>query len=125
MLHKDELIINPPTTKKLEDLMKELRPNPTEADIKAKRDAVLAYWCREIGKTQRAVIQAVENHNNTYNTRNTNNVSNSYRDENSRQIVQNFNAPLQNIERVEDGADADAAVNALEREIMRKMAGML
>ncbi len=125
MLHKDELIINPPTTKKLEDLMKELRPEPTAADIKAKQDAVLAYWCKEIGKTQRAMIQAVQNHNNTYNTRNTNNVSNSYHDENSRQIVQNFNAPLQNIERVEDGADANAAVNALEREIMRKMAGML
>ncbi len=125
MLHKDELIINPPTTKKLEDLMKELRPAPTAADIKAKQDAVLAYWCKEIGKTQRAMVQAVQNHNNTYNTRNTNNVSNSYHDENSRQIVQNFNAPLQHIERVEDGADANAAVNALEREIMRKMAGML
>lgn len=125
MLHKDELIINPPTTKKLEDLMKELRPAPTEADIKAKQDAVLAYWCNEIGKTQRAMIQAVQNHNNTYNTRNTNNVSNSYRDENSRQIIQNFNAPLQNIEKVEDGADINAAVNAMEREIMRKMAGML
>lgn len=125
MLHKDELIINPPTTKKLEDLMKELRPKPTEADIKAKQDAVLAYWCREIGKTQQAMIQAVQNHNNTYNTRNTNNVSNSYRDENSRQIIQNFNAPLQNIEKVEDGADINAAVNAMEREIMRKMAGML
>lgn len=125
MLHKDELIINPPTTKKLEDLMKELRPAPTEADIKAKQDAVLAYWCREIGNTQRAMIQAVQNHNNTYNTRNTNNVSNSYHDENSRQIIQNFNAPLQNIERVEDGADVNAAVNAMEREIMRKMAGML
>lgn len=125
MLHKDELIINPPTTKKLEDLMKELRPAPTEADIKAKQDAVLAYWCREIGNTQRAMIQAVQNHNNTYNTRNTSNVSNSYHDENSKQIIQNFNAPLQNIERVEDGADVNAAVNAMEREIMRKMAGML
>lgn len=125
MLHKDELIINPPTTKKLEDLMKELRPAPTEADIKAKQDAVLAYWCREIGKTQRAMIQAIQNHNNTYNTRNTSNISNSYHDENSRQIIQNFNAPLQNIERVEDGADINAAVNAMEREIMRKMAGML
>lgn len=125
MLHKDELIINPPTTKKLEDLMKELRPAPTEADIKAKQDAVLAYWCREIGKTQRAMIQAIQNHNNTYNTRNTSNVSNSYHDENSRQIIQNFNAPLQHIERVEDGADINAAVNAMEREIMRKMAGML
>lgn len=125
MLHKDELIINPPTTKKLEELMKELRPKPTEADIKAKQDAVLANWCREIGKTQRAMIQAVQNHNNTYNTSNTNNVSNSYRDENSRQIIQNFNAPLQNIEKVEDGADINAAVNAMEREIMRKMAGML
>lgn len=125
MLHKNELIINPPTTKKLEDLMKELRPAPTEADIKAKQDAVLAYWCREIGNTQRAMIQAVQNHNNTYNTRNTSNVSNSYHDENSRQIIQNFNAPLQNIERVEDGADINAAVNAMEREIMRKMAGML
>lgn len=125
MLHKDELIINPPTTKKLEELMKELRPKPTEADIKAKQDAVLANWCREIGKTQRAMIQAVQNHNNTYNTRNTNNVSNSYRDENSRQIIQNFNAPLQNIEKVEDSADVNAAVNAMEREIMRKMAGML
>lgn len=125
MLHKDELIINPPTTKKLEDLMKELRPAPTEADIKAKQDAVLAYWCRKIGNTQRAMIQAIQNHNNTYNTRNTNNVSNSYSDENSRQIIQNFNAPLQNIERVEDGADVNAAVNAMEREIMRKMAGML
>jgi len=78
MLHKDELIINPPTTKKLEELMKELRPEPTAADIKAKQDAVLAYWCNEIGKTQRAMVQAVQNHNNTYNTRNTNNVSNSF-----------------------------------------------
>lgn len=105
--------------------MKELRPAPTEADIKAKQDAVLAYWCREIGKTQRAMIQAIQNHNNTYNTRNTSNISNSYHDENSRQIIQNFNAPLQHIERVEDGADINAAVNAMEREIMRKMAGML
>lgn len=125
MLHKDELIINPPTTKKLEDLMKELRPAPTAADIKAKQDAVLAYWCREIGKTQQAMIQAVQNHNNTYNMRNTTNFSNSYRDENNSQIIQNFNAPLQNIERVEDGTDVNAAVNAMERAIMRKMAGML
>ena len=59
---------------------------------------------------------------NSYNTNNNYN-SNSY--DNSRPIIQNFNAPLQNIENIEDAADMEAATNALEREIMRKISTKL
>lgn len=43
------------------------------------------------------------------------NNSNSSMDNHSKQVINNFNAPLQNIERVEDNADMTAAVSALER----------
>ena len=59
---------------------------------------------------------------NSYSTANNYN-SSSY--DNSRPIVQNFNAPLQNIEKIEDAADMEAATNALERKIMRELSTKL
>lgn len=120
MLHKDELIINPPVTKMLEDLVKVLNPQVTKADIAAQQDAFCRYWGKEINASHRAMYQNVSN-NNTYNN------SNSSMDNHSKQTINNINinAPLQQIERVEDNADMNAVVNALERDLERQIASKL
>lgn len=112
MLHKNELIINPPTTKKLEDLLKMFEPPKTGIVI----DPSIM---RSINRTA-ALYHAPRG--NSYNTANNYN-SSSY--DNSRPTIQNFNAPLQVIEKVEDKADMEAATNALEREILRKISTKL
>ena len=112
MLHKNELIINPPTTKKLEDLLKMFEPPKTGIVI----DPSIM---RSINRTA-AFYHAPRGNN--YNTANNYN-SSSY--DNSRPIIQNFNAPLQNIEKIEDAADMEAATNALERKIMRELSTKL
>lgn len=112
MLHKNELIINPPTTKKLEDLLKMFEPPKTGIVI----DPSIM---RSINRTA-AFYHAPRG--NSYNTANNYN-SSSY--DNSHPIIQNFNAPLQNIEKIEDKADMEAATNALEREILRKISTKL
>lgn len=112
MLHKNELIINPPTTKKLEDLLKMFEPPKTGIVI----DPSIM---RSINRTA-AFYHAPRG--NSYNTANNYN-SSSY--DNSHPIIQNFNAPLQNIEKIEDAADMEAATNALEREILRKISTKL
>ena len=112
MLHKNELIINPPTTKKLEDLLKMFEPPKTGIVI----DPSIM---RSINRTA-AFYHAPRGNN--YNTAN-NYSSSSY--DNSRPTIQNFNAPLQVIEKVEDKADMEAATNALEREILRKISTKL
>lgn len=119
MLHKDELIINPPVTKMLEDLVKVLNPQVTKADIAAQQDAFYRYWGSQINASQRAMYQNVSN-NNTYNNSNST-------DNHSKQTINNINinGPLQNIERVEDNADMTAAVNALERNWERQIASKL
>lgn len=109
MLHKNELIINPPTTKKLEDLLEKITPL-TKVDTIAMQSAISRYWGSK----------AVQGYSNTAaNIRN--NYSNSTNNDNSRQVVNNFNAPLQNIEKIEDAADMEAATNAIERKIMREL----
>lgn len=112
MLHKNELIINPPTTKKLEDLLKMFEPPKTgiviDPSIMRSINRTAAFYHSPRG--------------NSYNTANNYN-SSSY--DNSRPIIQNFNSPLQNIEKVEDKADMEAATNALEREILRKISTKL
>ncbi|MGN1303776.1 MAG: phage tail tape measure protein [Oscillospiraceae bacterium] len=112
MLHKNELIINPPTTKKLEDLLETLSMPKTGIVI----DPSLI---RRINKSAEFFHAPREN---SYNTNNNYN-SNSY--DNSRPIIQNFNAPLQNIENIEDAADMEAATNAIERKIMRELSTKL
>lgn len=108
MLHKNELIINPPTTKKLEDLLERFSMPKSEIIIDP--------------RIMRSINKMADYYHsprgNSYNTNN-NSYNNSY--DNSRPIVQNFNAPLQNIEKVEDAADLEAATNALERKIMREI----
>ena len=108
MLHKNELIINPPTTKKLEDLLKMFEPPKTgiviDPSIMRSINRTAAFYHSPRG--------------NSYSTANNYN-SSSY--DNSRPIVQNFNAPLQNIEKIEDAADMEAATNALERKILREL----
>lgn len=120
MLHKDELIINPPVTKMLEDLVEVLTPITSKADIAAQQDAFYRYWGSQVNASQRAMYQNISN-NNTYNN------SNSNTDNHSKQTINNINinGPLQNIERVEDNADMTAAVNALERNWERQIAGKL
>lgn len=112
MLHKNELIINPPTTKKLEDLLKMFEPPKTgiviDPSIMRSINRTAAFYHSPRG--------------NSYSTANNYN-SSSY--DNSRPIVQNFNAPLQNIEKIEDAADMEAATNALERKIMRELSTKL
>ena len=112
MLHKNELIINPPTTKKLEDLLKMFEPPKTGIVI----DPSIM---RSINRTA-AFYHAPRG--NSYNTANNYN-SSSY--DNSRPTIQNFYAPLQHIDKVEDKADMEAATNALEREILRKISTKL
>lgn len=112
MLHKNELIINPPTTKKLEDLLKMYEPPKTGIVI----DPSIM---RSINRTA-AFYHAPRG--NSYNTANNYN-SSSY--DNSRPTIQNFYAPLQHIDKVEDKADMEAATNALEREILRKISTKL
>lgn len=112
MLHKNELIINPPTTKKLEDLLKMFEPPKTGI-------VIYPSIMRSINRTA-ALYHAPRG--NSYNTANNYN-SSSY--DNSRPTIQNFNAPLQVIEKVEDKADMEAATNALEREILRKISTKL
>ena len=111
MLHKNELIINPPTTKKLEDLLEQLSIPKTKVIIDPQ-------IMKRINKTS----EFYHNPGKIYNTSN-NSYSNSYN--NSRPIIQNFNAPLQNIENIEDAADMEAATNELERTIMRKISTKL
>lgn len=112
MLHKNELIINPPTTKKLEDLLKMFEPPKTgiviDPSIMRSINRTAAFYHSPRG--------------NNYNTANNYN-SSSY--DNSRPNIQNFNAPLQVIEKIEDKADMEAATNALEREILRKISTKL
>lgn len=112
MLHKNELIINPPTTKKLEDLMEKLEMTKSEIIIDPQ-------IIKHINKTAEFYHSPGGNNYNT----NNNSYNNSYN--NSRPIVQNFNAPLQNIEKIEDSADLEAATNALERKIMRELSTKL
>lgn len=112
MLHKNELIINPPTTKKLEDLLKMFEPPKTGIVI----DPSIM---RSINRTA-AFYHAPRG--NSYSTANNYN-SSSY--DNSRPTIQNFYAPLQHIDKVEDKADMEAASNALEREILRKISTKL
>lgn len=112
MLHKNELIINPPTTKKLEDLLEMFSPPKTGIVIDPR-------IMRSINRTA-AFFHAPRG--NSYNTANNYN-SNSY--DNSRPVIQNFNAPLQNIEKVEDKADMEAVTNALGREMLRKISTKL
>ena len=111
MLHKNELIINPPTTKKLEDLLEQLSVPKSEVVI----DPSII---RRINKSNEFFHSP---RGNSYNTNNS--YSNNY--DNSRPIIQNFNAPLQNIEKIEDSADLEAATNALERKIMRELSTKL
>jgi len=120
MLHKDELIINPPVTKMLEDLVEVLTPITSKADIAAQQDAFYRYWGKEVNASHRAMYQNVSN-NNTYNNSNTN------MDNHSNQTINNINinAPLQNIEHVEDKTDMNAVVNSLERTIEREIASKL
>lgn len=113
MLHKNELIINPPTTKKLEDLLVKFAPL-TKVDTIAMQNAISRYWGSK----------AVQGYSNTA-TNIRNNYSNSTNNDNSRQVVNNFNAPLQNIEKIEDAADMEAATNAIERKIMRELSTKL
>ena len=112
MLHKNELIINPPTTKKLEDLLEMFSPPKTGIVV----DPSIM---RSINRTA-AFFHAPRE--NSYNTNNNYN-SNSY--DNSRPIINNFNAPLQNIEKIEDAADMEAATNAIERKLMRELSTKL
>lgn len=112
MLHKNELIINPPTTKKLEDLLKMFEPPKTgiviDPSIMRSINRTAAFYHSPRG--------------NNYNTANNYN-SSSY--DNSCPTIQNFYAPLQHIDKVEDKADMEAATNALEREILRKISTKL
>ena len=112
MLHKNELIINPPTTKKLEDLLEMFEPPKTGIVI----DPSIM---RSINRTA-AFFHSPRGNN--YNTANNYN-SSSY--DNSHPTIQNFYAPLQHIEKVEDKADMEAVTNALEREMLRKISTKL
>lgn len=92
MLHKDELIINPELVKGLKAIVD---PQMLEGFKKVFRP------------------ETYGNVSNNYsNTRNYNN---------GRSIVQNFNAPLQNIEKIEDAADMEVAARSIERRIMKKV----
>lgn len=109
MLHKNELVVNAPVTKWLEEMAEKVR---TPVGISP------------------YILDGLQRMNDYYNSprnvsNNYNNTSNRY--SNDRQVVNNINvnAPLQNIEKIEDGADMEAAVNALERDIMRKVSTML
>lgn len=108
MLHKDELVVNAPVTKWLEEMAAKFKVN--------------------VGVSP-DITGSLRQMSNYYNSPRTsyNNTSNRYDNNNSRQVIQNFNvnAPLQNIEKIEDNADMEAAVNALERDIMRKVSTML
>lgn len=106
MLHKDELVVNAPVTKWLEEMAAKFKVNVgVSPDITGN-------------------LRQMSNYYNSPRT-SYNNTSNRY--SNDRQVIQNFNvnAPLQNIEKIEDNADMEAAVNALERDIMRKVSTML
>jgi TP901 family phage tail tape measure protein len=92
MLHKDELIINP-------ELVKGLKAIVDPAMISGFKKAFMP--------------ESYGNVSNTYN--------NSRNYNNGRSIVQNFNAPIQNIEKIEDAADMEAASNALERKLKRSI----
>ena len=106
MLHKNELIVNPPLTQKLEDLLDVIVPQG---------EVVISP----------AIMKDLKQMADYYNRPQVYNTSNSNTDNHSRQIVNNFNAPLQQIERVEDMADMNAVVNSLGREIMREVGRML
>lgn len=113
MLHKDELVVNAPITKWLEEMAAKFSPI-TKADAMAIQGNIARYWG---GKT----IQGYSN----MSTNIRNNYQNSTNNDSSRSIINNFNAPFQHIEKIEDGTDMEAAVNALERDIMRKISTML
>ena len=92
MLHKDELIINP-----------------------------------ELVKGLKAIVdpQMLEGFKKVFRPETYGNVSNNYSStrnyNNGRSIVQNFNAPLQNIEKVEDTADMEVAARSIGRRIVREI----
>lgn len=106
MLHKDELVVNAPVTKWLEEMAAKSKVN--------------------VGISP-AITGSLRQMSNYYNSPRTNynNTSNRYDNNNSRQVINNFNAPLQHIERVEDDVDMEAATNAIGRNIMRKVSTML
>lgn len=92
MLHKDELIINP-----------------------------------ELVKGLKAIVdpQMLEGFKKVFRPETYGNVSNNYSStrnyNNGRSIVQNFNAPLQNIEKVEDTADMEVAARSIGRKILKEV----
>lgn len=106
MLHKDELIVNPPLTQKLEDLLDALVPQG---------EVVISP----------AIMKDLKQMADYYNRPQVYNTSNSNTDNHSKTVAVNINGPLQNIERVEDMADMNAVINSLGREIMRKVGTML
>ena len=106
MLHKNELIVNPPLTQKLEDLLDALVPQG---------EVVISP----------AIMKDLKQMADYYNRPQVYNTSNSNTDNHSKTVAVNINGPLQNIERVEDMADMNAVVNSLGREIMRKVGTML
>lgn len=113
MLHKDELVVNAPVTKMLEDILTKISPI-TKLDAMAIQGNIARYWGE---KAIQGYRERTTNIRNSY--------QNSTNNDSSTSVINNFNAPLQHIERVEDGADMEAAVNALERDIMRKVSTML
>lgn len=92
MLHKDELIINP-----------------------------------ELVKGLKAIVdpQMLEGFKKVFRPETYGNVSNNYSStrnyNNGRGVVQNFNAPLQIIEKVEDTADMEVAARSIERRFVREI----
>lgn len=113
MLHKDELVVNAPVTKMLEDILTKISPI-TKLDAMAIQGNIARYWGE---KSIQGYRERTTNIRNSY--------QNSTNNDSSRSIINNFNAPFQHIEKIEDGADMEAAVNALERDIMRKISTML
>ena len=106
MLHKNELIVNPPLTQKLEDLLEALVPSG---------EVVISP----------AIMKDLQQMANYYNRPQVYNNTNSNTDNHSKTVEVNINGPLQNIERIEDKTDMNAAVNSFSREIMRQVGMML
>lgn len=93
LLHKNELVVNPPLVQGLKAVV--------DPKIINGLQKMAEYYNR--GSTT----------NNSYN--------NSRTVSNSSSVIQNFNAPLQVNERIEDNADMNAAVNKLERALNKKI----